>query len=96
MCEAIVDELRVEQFSTPSTPEEWQEVEKKFAGRWNFPHCCGAVDGKHVEIKKPKKSGSLYYCFKGFFSIGLMVMVYKYKFLWIHTGGKGSQSDGEI
>lgn len=92
-----MEELREEQFTTPTTPAQWREVERKFSARWNFPHCCGAVDGKHVEIKKPKQSGSLYYCFKGFFSIVLMAMVdADYKFLWIQTGGKGSQSDGEL
>lgn len=87
----------MEQFTTPSTPEAWREVERKFATRWNYSHCCGALDGKHVEIKKPKKSGSTYYCYKGFFSIVLMALVdADYKFLWVHTGGKGSQSDCEI
>ncbi|XP_077279076.1 uncharacterized protein LOC143906704 [Temnothorax americanus] len=43
------------QFFTPSQ-ENWLYVEKKFAQRWNFPHCVGALDGKHVVIMAPAKS----------------------------------------
>ena len=54
MCDAIVEEYKGEQFTTPTTREGWLEVERKFAWRWN------------------------------------------YKFLWVHTGGRGMQSDCEI
>jgi hypothetical protein len=37
----------------PSTEEEWKEVSNEFLIRWNFPHCIGAMDGKHVAIKCP-------------------------------------------
>jgi hypothetical protein len=89
-----VDEYREEQFTTPSTPAEWSRVERRFSGRWNFHHCCGALDGKHIEVKKPKKSGSDYYCHKGFFSIVLLGLVdADYKFLWSNVGAPGSESD---
>jgi len=56
-------------FVTPSTPDSWKEVADNFGKRLNFYHACGALDGKHMAIKKPKKSGSAYYSYKGFFSI---------------------------
>lgn len=37
------------EFFTPSK-ENWLHIEEEFAQRWNFPHCVGAVDGKHVVI----------------------------------------------
>ena len=73
------------------SPEEWREVAQLFETRWNFPHCIGAIDGKHVAIMCPPKGSSLYYNYKGFHSIVLMALVdADYKFIY------GSGSDGEV
>ena len=56
----------------PTTPGEWRAISDKFAERWNIPHTCGALDGKHVNCKCPPNSGSLYYNYKGFYSIVLL------------------------
>lgn len=94
VCQAIIDEYRDECFQTPNTPDGWREVAERFQHRWNWPNCCGALDGKHVAIKKPRRSGSLYYNYKGFFSIVLLGLVdADYKFLWAHVGANGSSSD---
>ena len=94
VCDAIVEEYSEEQFDTPTTEAAWQEVANKFGTRWNFPHCCGALDGKHVRIRKPRKSGSLYFNYKGYFSIVLLGLVdADYKFLWVNVGASGSNSD---
>jgi hypothetical protein len=94
VCDAIVAEYKDEQFTTPTTEAEWAEVATKFGRRWNFHHCCGALDGKHVEIKKPKKSGSRYFNYKGFFSVVLLGLVdADYNFLWANVGCPGSESD---
>ena len=89
VCQAIYDEYQEELFNVPTTPDGWKEVADKFRSRWNFHHTCGAVDGKHVAIKKPKGSGSLYFNYKGFCSIILLAVVdAQYKFLWANVGAK--------
>ena len=82
----------------PIDPEDWKKIEKKrFRNRWNVPHAVGALDGKHIAIKKPKKSGSEYFNYKGNFSLILLALVdADYKFLWINVGASGSSSDAQI
>ena len=97
VCEAIVEEYRDEQFTIPSTPEAWRRIESTFSNRWNYHHCCGALDGKHVRIVNPHRAGSAYYCHKGFYSIILLALVdANYKFVWVNIGEPGSNSDAGI
>ena len=77
--------------------EDWKRIERKFATRWNFPNCCGALDGKHVVIESPARSGSLYYNNKGTFSLVLMALVdADYRFIYVDIGEYGSNSDSGI
>lgn len=97
VCQAIVDEYEDEVFQTPSTPDGWREIADRFSSRWNWHNCCGALDGKHVAIKKPMHSGSLYYNYKGFYSVVLLALVdADYKFVWAEVGANGSSSDAGI
>ncbi|XP_072379312.1 nuclear receptor-binding protein homolog isoform X2 [Diabrotica undecimpunctata] len=76
---------------------EWNTVAEGFKERWNFPNCCGAIDGKHALIKAPPNSGSEYYNFKGQHSVVRMAVVdHKYCFSYINVGFKGSNSDGGV
>lgn len=57
----------------------------------------GAIDGKHVSIQCPLKSGSLYYNYKGYFSIVLLAVCdAHYTFTFTDIGGYGSVNDSSI
>ena len=81
----------------PTDPEDWKKIEERFRNRWNVSHPVGSLDGKHIAIKKPKKSGSEYFNYKGYFSLVLLALVdADYKFLWVNVGASGSSSDAQI
>ncbi|XP_041483828.1 putative nuclease HARBI1 [Lytechinus variegatus] len=97
VCQAIISEYQDEVFSCPTTPDEWREVARTYADRWNFDHVCGALDGKHVAIRNPPGSGTIYYNYKGFYSLILLALVDgNYKFLWADVGNPGSSSDAQV
>ena len=48
-------------------------------------------------MKRPFRSGSLYYNYKGLFSLVLFALVdANYTFIWADIGGKGPASDANI
>ena len=97
VCTAIYEEYREELFGLPNDDDGWRALASDFSSKWNFHHCVGAIDGKHIEIKKPAKSGSIYYNYKGYFSFILLAIVdAEYKFLWCNTGAEGSASDAGV
>lgn len=81
----------------PKNTEEWKEIEIGFNTKWNFPGCCGAMDGKHILLKAPPEAGSLYYNYKHTNSIVLMALVDDdYCFSYIDVGCNGRVSDGGV
>nr|CAI5848642.1 unnamed protein product [Callosobruchus analis] len=94
VCNALNEVLKG-YVKVPSTEAEWLKIAKEFDNQWNFPHCIGALDGKHVQIQCPANSGSSFYNYKGTFSIVLMAIVNaNYKFIYAHVGSQGRMSDG--
>ena len=84
-------------FQPPSTEAEWLEIAQLFHDRWNLPHVMGALDGKHVRITCPSKSGSLYWNYKNFYSIVLFGMVdADYCFRYVDVGAEGRASDSTL
>ena len=97
VCEAIWNGLKPEFGKMPSNPDEWLAVSKDYEVLWNFPHCLGAIDGKHIVIQAPHNSGSAFYNYKGTHSIVLLaVSDARYRFLVIDVGDAGRHSDGGV
>jgi hypothetical protein len=44
--------MRPECIPTP-TKEQWELTALEFEKMANFPHCLGAIDGKHIRVIKP-------------------------------------------
>ncbi len=84
-------------FQTPVTETEWRDVAKGFQERWQFPHCLGAIDGKHITILPPGNSGSTFRNYKFRFSVLLMAVAdSQYRFLYANVGTQGRVSDGGL
>ncbi len=97
VCEAIIEEYADEVIQCPTTDQEWRRISDQFSRRWQFHHCLGALDGKHIAIQCPRKAGSEFYNYKGFHSIILMALVDgDYKFSWVDVGSNGSAGDAQV
>jgi hypothetical protein len=64
-CDAIYEILRPVYLKMPDSPDEWKQISNEFWTKWQIANVVGALDGKHVQIKKPPKSGSLHFNYKG-------------------------------
>nr|XP_033501871.1 protein ANTAGONIST OF LIKE HETEROCHROMATIN PROTEIN 1-like isoform X2 [Epinephelus lanceolatus] len=96
-CTALTSVLREDFLKTPGTEPEWKAIAKDFHDKWQFPHCLGAVDGKHIFIQPSANSGSMYYNYKSRFSIILMAVVdANYKFVYASAGTQGRVSDAGV
>lgn len=97
MCKAIWDEFNEELIRLPQNAEEWKATAADFQRLWNFPHILGAIDGKHVRMKKPAKSGSLFMNYKGYFSTVMMAVCdARYRIRYLDIGSYGHQGDAGI
>lgn len=81
----------------PNSEKDWKNVQNEFYTRWNFPFCCGALDGKHILIRNPPHGASEYFNYKGRYSIILLAAVdANYRFIYIDVGANGRKNDASI
>jgi hypothetical protein len=84
-------------FQVPTLEQEWKEVMQDFYTLWNFHNCYGAMDGKHIVIRCPNKSGSEFYNYKKNYSVILLaIMDTNYKFIYIDFGTNSRVNDSRF
>ncbi|XP_025270316.1 uncharacterized protein LOC105254128 [Camponotus floridanus] len=47
-CAALWNCLAKKVLPFPLSKEDWLNIERDFKDQWNFNHCIGAIDGKHI------------------------------------------------
>jgi len=63
----------------------------------NFPNCIGAVDGKHISVRKINENGSQFFNYKNFlFTVLMAVADTGYCFISVEPGAYGSSSDYNV
>lgn len=95
-CDAIWECFIEKHMPFPSV-ELLEKSARDYEQLWNFPNCVASIDGKHIRVKCPDKTGSKHYNYKGFFSVILQGLVdATYKFLSVDIGAYGRQSDSGV
>ncbi|GFQ68092.1 putative nuclease HARBI1 [Trichonephila clavata] len=94
--EAIIKRMFHVVLPTP-TMGQFQKIAQQYSTKWNFPNCIGAIDGKHVRIKAPKNSGSLFYNYKDYHAMVMLAVVdTDCKFTAVDVGSYGREGDAGI
>lgn len=50
-CNVIWTHMLEEVLPSTLSEEDWLRIANDFEEKWNFPHCIGAIDGKHIVIE---------------------------------------------
>ena len=93
VCDAIWQILQPIYMQAPME-DDWKHFENRFCTRWNFLNCIEVLDRKHVMIRAPPNSSSMFYNYKGYFSINLIALVdADYRFTFVDVGNYDSSGD---
>ena len=92
--EALYGVLSKMYLNAPKNQKQWKKISEEFQELWQFPHVIGAIDGKHIRIQVPNKSGTLFHNYKGFFSLQLLAVCdAKDNFTFVDVGQYVSNND---
>ena len=81
----------------PQTKEDWKQKAEEFCDQWQYPFALGALDGKHIQVQSFNNSGSLFFNYKGTFSVVLFALVdANYNFMFVDIGKPGSTNDASV
>ncbi|XP_061925526.1 uncharacterized protein LOC133664703 [Entelurus aequoreus] len=86
---AAIEKVTMKTFLPRPTAEMWKEVAQRFWQKWNFPNCLGALDGKHMVVQAPPRSGSRYFTF-----VLLALVDADYRFRCVEVGDFGGVYSG--
>ena len=64
VCSVLWDKLAHIYMKMPSSEDEWLSIADNYNSKWQFPNCLGALDGKHIVMKAPFNSGTMYFNYK--------------------------------
>ncbi|XP_044598676.1 protein ALP1-like [Cotesia glomerata] len=96
-CHILWHILKEKVLPYPLKTTDWLKIADGFDKQWQFPHCIGAIDGKHIRIQCPDNGGSSYYNYKHHHSIVLLAICdANYSFTFVDIGAYGRRSDGGI
>jgi hypothetical protein len=70
-CKAIWEVLSPKEMPFPKK-EIWLKIAQQFHQLTDFPKCLCAVDGKHIRIICPPRSGSQYFNYRKYFLVVLL------------------------
>uniref|UniRef100_A0A1X7V9H6 DDE Tnp4 domain-containing protein n=2 Tax=Amphimedon queenslandica TaxID=400682 RepID=A0A1X7V9H6_AMPQE len=96
-CDALWFALKKKYLKASSSIEQWKCIAREYERELNYPHCIGAIDGKHICIECPSNAGSAFYNYKNYHSMVLLAVCdAHYTFTMVDIGGYGRDNDASI
>ncbi|RCN52702.1 hypothetical protein ANCCAN_01078 [Ancylostoma caninum] len=94
--EAIIAGLYTDAFP-PLTRRRFEDAAQKTQERYDYPRAVGFMDGKHIGIKKPARSGSTFWNYQNYYSIILLALCdCDYRIMCFDIGAPGRAGDARV